>query len=124
MYEDYMQNLFGYNYCPYTYEPNQRDTDNYGDQFGYSPNTSYNYMGDLNYFNNSYSFAPPMQTTNNTVNLENLYPEIYNIVYPMIKKMCKQNFKPLSEELIEEMTQDIYNEKAKFNRYLKRKSGF
>ncbi len=45
----------------------------------------------------------------NSVDLEECYPEIYRIIYPMVRSACMRNTRTVTRELIDEMTQDIYS---------------
>ena len=98
MYEDYMQNLLGENFYPYqnTYEQNQRDC-------GYCMQMDDYYSMPQNYYSRN-SF-----TQISSVDLEELYPEIYKIIYPMIKKACNKITRAVDDDLIEEMTKEIYD---------------
>lgn len=42
------------------------------------------------------------------IELENCYPDIYNLVYPMVQKACMQSNRPMTRENIESMTNEIY----------------
>ena len=39
--------------------------------------------------------------------LENCYPEIYNIVYPMVRKACMSNTLPITQTVIDNMVNQI-----------------
>ena len=41
--------------------------------------------------------------------IENYYPEIYNVIYPMIKKICTNCSCHITEDILNEMTDEIYN---------------
>lgn len=45
----------------------------------------------------------------NSMNMENYYPEIYKIINPMIIKTCSQMTGPVTKETIENMTEIIYS---------------
>ena len=62
-----------------------------------------------------------MPTMNGIQELENCYPDIYNIVFPMVQKACAKNTKAITKELIDSMTDEIYftvedNELSETNR--------
>ena len=42
------------------------------------------------------------------IELENCYPDIYNLVYPMVQKACMQSNRPMTRENIESITNEIY----------------
>ena len=104
MYEDYMQNFWGYpnNDNLYTYDQNLDDY-----QSGYNMNR--------NIYEYDYNFMPYYNGINyqkrgiSNTEMEELYPEIYKVVYPMVKKVCSNNNRTITNELIEEMTQEVYN---------------
>ena len=89
MYEDYMQNLIGFprGVYPNTYE--ERDFNPYGVYY------ESNYRG--------------KQWQNNLSDdeLEECYPEIYNIVYPMVQKACRANTSPINQTVIDNMVNEI-----------------
>ena len=85
MYEDYMQNLLGVNFSPYS-----------NSQF-------YNQM------DNCMCNQNDNWSMNNDSELEDCYPEIYKIIYPMVEKACRQNTKPINRDLVDELTNDIYS---------------
>lgn len=90
-YEDYMREVLGYsmNGCS--------DNNTYMNQ-----DNAYNM--DFNVPINSY-----METNDNTIEVENLYPERYKMIYPMVCKICNEKATmPMSKELLEEMTTEIY----------------
>lgn len=79
-YEEYMQNVLGYNIRPQnTYQV---------------PDNMYEMQMENNYEN---------------MNLESLYPEIYRMIYPMVQKACMRANGVINEELIGSMTDEIYN---------------
>ena len=106
MYDDYMQNLLGMNYSPFsnTYEPYERNsqyfnmTDNYS-QYDCPCNQGMPYN----------SFTRNSIARDIISDIEDYYPEIYKIIYPMIRKACEKNNKPISRDLIEDLTNDIYH---------------
>lgn len=94
-YEEYMQNILGYNPM-------------YGTGYGYNMGT----CGNCNAMpNNTYPYSNNGMAQNRFTNsdLEDCYPEIYKIVYPMVQKSCMKNTKPLTRDLIDEMVDEIYN---------------
>ena len=100
MYEDYLQNYWGYpinNYAN-TYDQNLEDYQN-----GYNSNRS----------NLEYGYFPYQQSYQkrglSTSEMEDLYPETYKIVYPMVKKVCANNNRFISNEVIEEMANEVYS---------------
>lgn len=113
MFDEYMQNMLGENYFPYqyTYEPMSRNTyfnnqlQDY-DQYNLGSNFNYNYSCTCDY---PYNCNQNFYSRNIVQDIENMYPEIYNIIYPMIQKACMQNNKPVTEDVLEEMTNDIYS---------------
>lgn len=91
MYEEYMQNLVGFQngYYPNTYE---EQTFNPYRNYYESNFLNRNEAGELKAFE-----------------LEDCYPEIYNIVYPMVKKACRVNTLPVTQKSIDDMVEDILN---------------
>lgn len=89
MYEDYMQNLLGIpiRQYPNTYE--EQSINPYGNFY------EANYRGQ--YWQNNMSGEE----------LENCYPEIYNIVYPMVRKTCMSNTVPITQTVIDNMVNEI-----------------
>ena len=83
IYEEYMRSVLGYQ--PISYDKTY-DMRNYGFE-----------MTNMATMNN-----------NQKQELNECYPDIYNIVYPMIQKACNQNTKPITRELINSMTDEIY----------------
>ena len=113
MYEDYMQNFFGYpqngykdtyEQCGYNsmqmnYEP--RYTDEMVQNYPYSYN-EFSYLQNQNNYQN-------FQSRNAMQELEDMYPEIYKIVYPMVRKVCSQNNRGDSKENIDRMVEEVYS---------------
>ncbi len=99
MYEDYFQNFLGYPGNMYQ-NPCGRLEENYiYDQCVTYP--GYNNMGYV-----------PYNLNKNVIRkrkLEDLYPDIYNIIYPMVRKICMENKKDLNREVLDEMSNEIYN---------------
>lgn len=98
MYEDYMQYL--------GIMPTNTYNDNYMSSYGYLAD-------DLQpmYRQNTqipYWYQQMTNTSKNDTNLEEMYPDIYNIIYPMVKKACNRCARRITPELIEEMTEEIY----------------
>ena len=115
MYEDYMQSGLGMqmNTNQDTYERQMYGYMPYGN---WQENTQPMWSGQMPY-NMPQNLAQvqygigPMEAmqTNVIIDLESMYPDIYNIVYPMVKKACVKNTKPITKELIDEMTDEIYS---------------
>ncbi len=84
-YEEYIRNILGY--------PNiSQDTNVYSN---YTQAPAYRQDYGNTYIQNS--------------ELENCYPEIYNIIYPMVKKVCMQNSNTtVNRQMLEDMTDEIY----------------
>lgn len=79
-YEEYMQNVLGYNIRPQnTYQ---------------IPDDMYEMQRNSNYENAS---------------LESLYPEIYRIIQPMVQKVCMKCTGVINEEEVNKMTEEVYN---------------
>ena len=76
MYEDYMQNLLGYQVNPY--QNSYDDYNRYPNQFQYG-------VEEQNYFQRNYN---SMQANE----LEDCYPEIYKVVYPMVRKSLSKKY--------------------------------
>ena len=93
MFEDYMQNYFGY---PNPYQDIRRNDfyNQYMEPQGY--NMGYN----------PYNFNVNMMENEK---LENFYPDIYNIIEPMVKKICIKNRNTLNQETLDKMVDEIYN---------------
>lgn len=89
MYEDYMQNLVGFTggFYPNTYEEQNFRT--YGNYY------------QSNFQNRNEEFGL------NVYELEDSYPEIYNIVYPMVKKVCRVNTMPVTQKSIDDMVEEV-----------------
>jgi len=83
-YEEYMRNILGYPVNRNIYDVNE--------------NLQYNNYSDYN--SNSFD---------NTSELEQYYPEIYNNIYPKIRESCLKNTKPINQTLIDNMVEEIYN---------------
>lgn len=58
----------------------------------------------------NYSEFPQMysNSTRDSSEIMELYPDIYKIVNPMVCKICENNTKPITRELIDKMTDEIY----------------
>ena len=106
MYDEYMQNLMGIDYYPYsnTYESFERNpqyfnqVDDYEQyDFFYNQNMPYTYQHRNSFVKDAIA------------DLEDLYPEIYKIVYPMVKKAIDRNTKPINNDLLENLANDIYH---------------
>ncbi len=102
MYDEYMQNLMGVDYSPYsnTYDPYERNQ-----QY-------FNQIDNYEQYNYPYSQAMPYnyQHRNSIVaDLDNLYPEIYKIIYPMVKRAIDKNVKPISDDVLDDLTNEIYH---------------
>ena len=79
-YEEYMQNVLGYNIRPQnTYQ---------------MPENIYEMQRGSNYEN---------------IDLENLYPDIYRMIQPMVQKACMRVTGVINEEMLCSMTDEIYN---------------
>lgn len=59
--------------------------------------TDYDYDNNYNYY----------ETRNNT-QIEDCYPEIYNIVYPMVQKRCQNITEPVTKDEVEKMVEELY----------------
>ncbi len=91
MYEDYMQNLLGYQVNPY--QNSYDDYNRYPNQFQYG-------VEEQNYFQRNYN---SMQANE----LEDCYPEIYKVVYPMVRKACQRNTMPINLDVVNNMVNEI-----------------
>ena len=86
-YEEYMRDVLGY---PYNRSNIMQNTYN-------------------NTYNNNYQ-TQAVESNINEQELQECYPEIYNIVKPMVKTTCKMYAgRTITKEVIEEMTLKIYN---------------
>lgn len=95
MYEEYMQNYFGYPQNGYQNTYDQM-MENY--PYGYSNPNGYG----------CYTYNQSRNLTN--YDIENYYPDIYKIIYPMIQNVCiKNSFKAITSEVIESMVDEVYN---------------
>ena len=83
-YEEYMRNILGYPVNRNIYDVNE--------------NLQYNNYSDYN--SNSFD---------NTSELEQYYPEIYNNIYPKIRDCCLKNTMPINQTLLDNMVEEIYN---------------
>ncbi len=98
-YEDYIRSILGY--------PNISQNIPINDT--YNTNSAYR-QNSMNTYNTGQVYT---QNYNNTYmqnnELENCYPEIYNIIYPMVKKVCKnaENVQ-VDRQMLENMTDEIY----------------
>ena len=79
-YEEYMQNVLGYNMRPQS-----------------------TYLDERNIYEMQQS------ATHESMSLETLYPDIYKIIYPMVQKVCMRATGVINEELINDMTNEVYN---------------
>lgn len=103
MYEDYLQDYWGYPINGYTNNTYDQNLDDY--QNGYNVNRSSFEYGFYSYPQNMH-----YQKRGISINeMEELYPETYKIIYPMVKKVCANNNRTISNEVIEDMTQDVYS---------------
>ena len=89
MYEDYMQNILGVPMRQYQNTYDERDFNPY-----------------WNYFDEEYR-TMQCQNQMSCDELENCYPEIYNVIYPMVRKACSSNTLPITQSLIENIVNDI-----------------
>lgn len=79
-YEEYMQNVLGYNIRPQnTYQ---------------MPENIYEMQRGSSYEN---------------MDLESLYPDIYRMLQPMVQKVCMRATGVINEEMISSMTDEVYN---------------
>lgn len=89
-YEEYMRDVLGY---PYNRSDIMQGTHNNA------------YTNTYNNFQNQ-----TIEATVNEQELQDCYPEIYNIVKPMVKSTCQMYAgRTITKELVEEMTLKIYN---------------
>lgn len=97
MFEEYMQNILGYTRNINTYNMNFQE--NKGRNNMYQDLI----LPQMKYIN-------MQQNINGTwnSNLEEMYPDIYNIIYPMVKEACMRNTKNIDKNLINEMAKEIY----------------
>lgn len=79
-YEEYMQNVLGYNM---------------------RPQNTYQDMGNIYEMQQGNEFED--------MSLEALYPETYRMIYPMVQKVCMRATGVINEELISDMTNEVYN---------------
>ncbi len=98
-YEEYIRSILGY--------PNNSQNIPINDT--YNTNSAYR-QNSINTYNTGPVYS---QNYNNTYmqnnELENCYPEIYNIVYPMVKKVCKNaENAQVDRQMLENMTDEIY----------------
>lgn len=70
---------------------------------GYTPEDLY--QGDFRQYD-----YQNITNENSKRELEDCYPDIYNIVYPIIQNTCKKNTRSITKDLIEDMTNEIYNQ--------------
>ena len=89
MYEDYMQNLMGVPFRQYQNTYDEQDFNPY-----------------WNYYSEDYR-GRQFQNQMSCEELENCYPEIYNIVYPMVRKACMSNTLPITQTVIDNMVNQI-----------------
>lgn len=97
MYEEYIQNYLNYPINGYINSGESNGYYNYLEN--YEPRYDYNMVE-----NYPYSYA-----NSQIQELENYYPEIYNIVYPMVKKVCSQNNRGYGKEAIDSMVEEVYS---------------
>ena len=84
-YEDYMREVLGYT----------------------AIHNSCNTCGNnSNYYNN---MQMPNYSMKETLDIEQMYPEIYKAINPMVCKMCDENTEQITEDLVSRMTDKIYN---------------
>lgn len=89
-YEEYMQNVLGYNIRPQnTYQ---------------MPENIYEMQRGSSYEN---------------MDLENLYPDIYRMIQPMVQKVCMRATGVINEEMIRSMTDEVYNAMTEETREVK-----
>lgn len=74
---------------------------------------SYFYGNGMNYGMNPYmqnNFQSPMQTNQNPMNLENMYPQIYRIISPVVNRViANTNYPYITEDTLNNMTDTVYN---------------
>lgn len=87
--DNYIRNLLGYNLDNNAYVSNNMNPYEYN---------SFN-MSRMDIYNNM---------PENFINLEEYYPDIYNIVYPMIQKEVNENNRTINNQNIEAMVDRIY----------------
>ncbi len=89
-YEEYMQNVLGYNIRPQnTYQ---------------MPENIYDMQRGSSYEN---------------MDLENLYPDIYRMIQPMVQKVCMRATGVINEEMVRSMTDEVYNAMTEETREVK-----
>ncbi len=89
-YEEYMQNVLGYNIRPQnTYQ---------------MPENIYEMQRGSSYEN---------------MDLENLYPDIYRMIQPMVQKVCMRATGVINEEMVRSMTDEVYNAMTEETREVK-----
>ena len=60
-----------------------------------------------NYENNYNQFSNTDTSNYRNMEVENMYPEIYQKVYPMVVTACQNNTRPITTEVLENMTDEI-----------------
>jgi len=83
-YEEYIRNILGY--------PANRNI--------YDNNDNMQFLDNQNYNNNMFD---------DTDELEQYYPDIYNNIYPKIRESCLKNTNPINATLLDNMVEEIYN---------------
>lgn len=108
MYEEYMQNFYGYPLNGYknTYEQGGYENQ----QVMYEPRYEYGFVENYPYSYNNLNYNSVFfQKRNIEQELENSYPEIYKIVYPMVRKVCAQNNRGYGKAEIDRMVEEVYS---------------
>jgi hypothetical protein len=106
-YEDYIRNMIRGSDNP------RNDYLNCGNNV-YNSNLYENEIYGNNEFENSFinpqiSSNLPYMNTNDEINLEECYPELYRLLYPMIQKVCMKCTRSVNRDIIDEMVEEVYS---------------
>ena len=107
VYEDYIRNMIRGSDNP------RNDYLNCGNNV-YNSNLYENEIYGNNEFENSFinpqiSSNLPYTNTNDEINLEECYPELYRLLYPMIQKVCMKCTRSVNRDVIDEMVEEVYS---------------
>ena len=107
VYEDYIRNMIRGSDNP------RNDYLNCGNNV-YNSNLYENEIYGNNEFENSFinpqiSSNLPYMNTNDEINLEECYPELYRLLYPMIQKVCMKCTRSVNRDIIDEMVEEVYS---------------